>query len=89
MARSPDFNLSAWRTADSTGREIVQKGKVGAAWVNDDGTIDISLNTCVVLSAADGFKLTLYPNDDSYIPKKKKKTTEPVATGPHNDGSPF
>lgn len=54
--RQPDFNLSA------LDKDTGKKGKVGAAWKNADGTISISLNNFVVLSAQQPLVLTLFPN---------------------------
>lgn len=40
-----------------------QKGKVGAAWFNDNGRISIKLNPCVVLASDPNLVITLFPID--------------------------
>lgn len=56
--RSPDYNLGA------LDRESGLKGKVGAAWKNEDGTINIKLNPFVALRS--GLSLTLFPADRDF-----------------------
>lgn len=63
-SRKPDYDLSA--LDKSTG----ERGKVGGAWVNDDGTINIKLNHCIVLTAGPDLHLTLFPYGDGTKPKK-------------------
>ena len=53
--KKPDWDLSAMDPAD------VCKGKCGAAWTNDDGTISIRLNPFVELRALDNLKIKLFP----------------------------
>jgi hypothetical protein len=54
--RRPDYNLAAL----DRGNE--EKGKVGAAWKNVDGSISIRLEPFVVLRA--GVVLTLFPRSE-------------------------
>jgi hypothetical protein len=53
--RKPDFNLSAKPRDGRPGN------KVGAGWINDDGSISISLNIGVTLSWNDDLFLGLFP----------------------------
>lgn len=39
-----------------------QKGEVGAGWENEDGSITIQLNPCVILTPDKSKVLTLFPN---------------------------
>jgi len=55
--RTPDFVLKALN------KETDKKGKVGAAWENDDRSVSISLDPFVVLSGQDSIVLTLFPWD--------------------------
>ena len=72
-ARKPDFNLSAM--SDNN----VCKGRVGAGWLNPDGSINIKLNPFVVLTAMDALKLRLFPVDGyEERQKSKEKTSEPT-----------
>ncbi len=70
--RPPDFNVSA--LVKSTDH----KGRVGAGWVNADGTITVKLNPFVVLSAAQDTLITLFPADKPF----KKKSAPPPETPP-------
>ena len=55
MGKKPDYSL-AWMDKD-TG----DKGNIGAAWQNDDGTISIKLNACVYLAQGSNIRITLFP----------------------------
>ena len=65
MARRPDYELSALN------KDTNEKNKVGAAWVNENGTISIKLNAFIKLEASTALVLTLFPpkqqtpNDDT------------------------
>lgn len=63
MSRSPDFNLSA------LDKHTGERSRVGAAWLNKDGTISIALNAFVTLRANPDLVLTLFPPD--YKPKER------------------
>jgi len=56
-SRSPDFDLCVLNPQDG------QKGRIGAAWLNEDGSISIVLNRCVVLTEQDGFSIRLFRKD--------------------------
>lgn len=56
--RKPDYKLMA---KDAT---IDKWIKVGAAWVNENGSVSIDLDPFVVLRGQDHLSLALYPNDD-------------------------
>jgi hypothetical protein len=59
--RKPDYKLSV----DINGKYY----KVGAAWVNDSGTVYLRLDPFVVLPHGENIKLMLIPSD--YKPKMK------------------
>lgn len=55
VPRKPDYDVSAMKKGTQ------YKGKVGAAWKNDKGQIQIYLNPFVVLDASEDLALTLFP----------------------------
>lgn len=56
--RKPDYNVHAMD------KRTNQKARVGAAWVNDNGTISIVLNNFVVLQGNIDLVVTLFVNDN-------------------------
>lgn len=75
--RSPDYILSAMD------KETDEKGRVGVAWLNTNGSIGIVLNPRVVLTASKNLVLNLFPNtpyeERSETAGKEKYTTEDLA----------
>ena len=70
--RLPDYTLGALnKTTD-------EKNHVGAAWLNNDGTISIKLNPFIVLSASPDLVMTLFTS--SYRSKQKKEEVENEGT---------
>lgn len=63
--RMPDWELRYLN------KDTDEKGQVGAAWTNDDGSIRIKLNPRVVLEAGPDCVLTLFVWQDN--PNKKLK----------------
>lgn len=65
MSRKPDYRVGYLN------KKTDEKGSVGGAWKNDDGTITITLNTQVVIQGCKDVILTLFPekskpkNEDS------------------------
>lgn len=57
MSRLPDYKLKILDKKTGT------KGEVGAAWLNEDNSISIQLNVCVVLERKPDVVITLFPND--------------------------
>ena len=57
--RSPDFDLTVWN------KETNAKGRVGAAWVNEDNSISIVLNPCVVLVPDKNINIRLFKARDA------------------------
>lgn len=49
-----------------------RKGRIGAAWNNDDGTISVVLNPLVVIDAKEDILITLFPKGKTFKPKSKK-----------------
>jgi ribosomal protein L37AE/L43A len=66
VGKQPDYALKALNTTTQ------QKGRVGSAWVNEDGSIRIILNPFVTLQASHDLILTLFKPDDG-PPKVKKR----------------
>jgi hypothetical protein len=68
--RKPDFNLSAKPRDGRPGN------KVGAGWINDDGSISIALNVGVTLSWNDDLFLGLFPVEG----RANRRTPGPAVT---------
>lgn len=62
MARTPEYTLAVIAPATNPAAKQDTKGKVGAGWVEPDGSVSIKLNPCVVLSERDGLVIRLFPN---------------------------
>lgn len=58
MSRKPDYRVAALNKATNV------KGNVGAAWINQDGSIAIKLDPFIVLEDSTNLLLTLFPNKD-------------------------
>lgn len=58
--RKPDYVVKAVIRQ----HEKDMKGKVGAAWVNPDGSISIDLNPFVVLEANSNLHIMMFKHDD-------------------------
>lgn len=56
----PDYKLKALDKVTN------QKAEVGAGWLNQDHSISIRLNVCVVLQQTPTMVFTLFPNDRKY-----------------------
>lgn len=63
MSRKPDYEVHAMNKATD------EKNKVGAAWVNEGGSITIILAPFVVLTAGKELVVSLFP-------RKTEKPTE-------------
>jgi hypothetical protein len=61
--RKPDFNLSAKPKDGRPGN------KVGAGWINDDGSISIALNVGTTLSWNDELFIGLFPVENRRAPR--------------------
>jgi hypothetical protein len=82
--RRPDFD--AWAVDMSTG----QKGCIGAAWQNDDGSVSVKLNPFVVLDTTRAeFKIRLYPiaNDSAERAEsaERRRRGDPFQYDEYND----
>ena len=64
-SRSPDFNLKALNKATE------EKGRVGAAWMNEDGSVSIVLDAFVNLAASPDLVLTLFPYSKSLTSEER------------------
>lgn len=62
--RKPDYVVKAMQQFVTGTSEVADmKGKVGAAWINSDGSISIDLNAFVVLTAHPDLHITLFPTE--------------------------
>ena len=57
VSKPPDYKVSA------LSKTTEQRGPVGVAWTQPDGTIRIKLNSFVVLDNRDDLLITLFPNN--------------------------
>ncbi len=53
--RKPDYNVSVLNKATE------QRGPVGVGWLNEDGSISISLNMCVILRSDPDLVINVFP----------------------------
>ena len=67
MKSNPHYKLKVKQRNGAVGET-----EVGRAWVNDDHSLSIQLNPCVVLSWRDDVYITAFP-----IEYKEKKTDAP------------
>jgi hypothetical protein len=74
--RMPDYRLSALNKSTN------EKNNVGAAWKNDNGTISIRVDYCVVIHSSKDLVLTLFPAD-------YKKSDRQHSSGDADEGPPF
>lgn len=51
----PDYKLHA------LDKETQEKNRIGAGWINEDGSIRVKLDAFVVLQASPNLVLTLFP----------------------------
>lgn len=58
MSRRPDYVLKGLDKATE-----FRSGKIGAAWINRDGSIRVVLDTFTKLESNPNFIYTLFPND--------------------------
>lgn len=77
MSRSPDFHLKALNT-----RTDQRTGKIGAAWLNADGSIAIKLDMFVTLASDPDLLITLFVNDR---PVETDKTKHVDPFGPEGE----
>lgn len=57
--RSPDFKVSAMRKESKQANT-----RVGAAWINEDGTISLKLDTFIVLEGSEDLLVKLWPIEE-------------------------
>lgn len=75
----PDYHVHAMDKAYES-----FKARVGAAWINDDGSINITLSPFVKLEASPSLTIRLFPNNPSRPP-----ATKVVRTNESDDDIPF
>jgi hypothetical protein len=64
LGRKPDYRLSAMN------KDTDEKGRVGAAWKNEDGTISVVLDPFITLTSSKDLILNLFPEKQ---PKQSSK----------------
>lgn len=79
--RQPDYDLAVLN------RETEQKGRVGAAWLNPDGSISIRLNPMVVLDSRPELVITLFKRQPH--PTKKSAGSNYVPHDSDGEAPPF
>lgn len=57
-SRKPDYRLSVKERGGEN------RGTVGAAWKNDDGSISIKLTPCVAITSRDDVTIVLFPVEE-------------------------
>lgn len=63
MSRKPDYTLGAMnKTTDE------KNHSAGGAWLNENGTISITLDPFITLTASKSLVLTLFPRDKPLQP---------------------
>ena len=65
MSRKPDYRVGALN------KNTDERATIGAAWLNDDGTIAIQVNDFVHIPNFHGVLITLFPKD--YKAKKDEE----------------
>lgn len=88
--RKPDYSVSALNPKTNL------KGKVGAAWTNDDGSLQLKLDPFVVLKGEDDLLIRLFPTEKvpgaAAKPQQSSMDLKPGATprrGDLDDEIPF
>ena len=61
QSRTPDYNVKVLDKATN------EKGRIGAGWINEDGSISIVLNTFVVITSSPNLVITLFSNDGKEV----------------------
>lgn len=74
-SRKPDYVLKAYNKKSGTGR------KVGAGWINDNGSISVAVDSFVFMANDPDISYTLWPEDGSKHSTSVKSTQPPAQTG--------
>ncbi len=76
-ARKPDYYIRAKpRTYEGLG------GKVGVAWINDDKSITIRLETCTALLGNDDLLIRMFPAEKVSKPQVQNNIQSGMGSGP-------
>jgi hypothetical protein len=79
--RQPNYSVGALN------RETDEKNpKVGAAWSNDDGSIDVQINDFIIIYGGKSTYLRLFPRGKPQSPKPKSEEPDNNLA---NDDIPF
>ena len=84
--RKPDYIIRAKPKART---EL--GGQVGAAWINDDKSITIKLQTCTILLGNDDLMIRMFPADKTSKPPVQKQLArfEPGSGYDPDEDQPF
>ncbi len=83
--RAPDFHLKALNR-----RTERRTGKIGAAWLNTDGSITLQLDMCISIPDDPDILLTLFPNDGAKkTPVKSSRVAVPKPVPTAAPASPW
>lgn len=79
-SRAPDYHLKALNK-----RTDERSGKLGAAWLNSDGSISLVLDMCTSLVSNPDLVLTLFPTDqpaEGWAQKARNKKAKSIKDSP-------
>lgn len=71
--RKPEYNLSGLN------KDTDARGRCGAGWLNEDGSISITLDPWVMLKGrghGGNISLVLFPTRDDYVPRRNKPKSD-------------
>lgn len=68
-SRKPDYRI--WVTSPDS--KI--RGTIGGAWLNEDGSLNLKLDPCVVLGLIPGMTIKLFPSDSA--PPEREPAGQP------------
>jgi len=85
--RQPDFHVSALRRG-TQGRYDCKNNRIGGAWKNEDGTIDILLDCFIKLEQQGDLSIKLFSNRRKSAEAPPSETHYPQTEG-FDDDIPF
>lgn len=86
--RKPDYTVSVMNK--DTQKKLPN---AGGAWKNQDGSIFISFNPCVMLSGNDNIAIALFPANNNYQPEqsspKRSQRQSPTLDPMFDEDAPY
>lgn len=58
MPKRPDYRVAAMN------KDTEAKGNIGAAWINENGTISVTIEPFIHIQGGKEMLITLFPNKD-------------------------